>query len=216
MKILHSKKVIIWDWNGTLLDDVDFCVDCINVLLKNRKLPLIDSVVYKKVFTFPVIHYYKAVGFDLEHEGFEKPAMEFISLYYKNFDRTKLFPCVKNVLERFKKQGLKQVVLSAMEHNSLIKTLKEKEILQYFDEVTGVGDHYGSSKEETGKQLLKNLNVSPDEVIIVGDTLHDKQVADVLGVDLILVATGHNSKERLISNHPVVVDKLDQVSNYIK
>jgi len=212
----NLEKVIVWDWNGTLLDDVDYCVDCINVLLHKRNLPLIDSDTYKEIFTFPVIEYYKTVGFDLETEGFEKPAMEFINLYYKNFSQTKLFPSVPDVLLWFKARGYHQVVLSAMEHESLVKTLSDKGILSFFDVVTGVGDHYGSSKEETGKQLLKNLRTNPDEVVIIGDTLHDKQVADGLGVDLILVATGHNSKERLLAEHPVVVDKLDEVIELLK
>lgn len=212
---MFNKKVIVWDWNGTLLDDVGYCVDCINVLLKKRGLATVDTTTYKEIFTFPVIEYYKSVGFDLKEEGFEKPAMEFISLYYQNFSQTKLFPCVKEVLEHFKKQGFKQVVLSAMEHKSLVKTLKNKGILSYFDEVTGVGDHYGSSKEETGKQLMKNMKVSSDEVVIIGDTLHDKQVADTLGVDLILVSTGHNSKQRLLSAHPVVIDQLKEVTSLL-
>ena len=211
MKKNNHKKVIIWDWNGTLLDDVDYCVDCINELLEKRGLRTIEVSAYKEIFTFPVIDYYQSVGFDIETEGFEKPAMEFINLYYDNFSQTKLFPCVPNVLAQFKKKGYQQVVLSAMEHESLLKTLAGKGIISFFDEVTGVGDHYGSSKEETGRQLLKNLQVNTDEVVIIGDTLHDKQVADVLGVELILVATGHNSKKRLLAEHPVVVDKLDEV-----
>jgi phosphoglycolate phosphatase len=215
MKLFSDKKVIIWDWNGTLLDDVNYCVECINNLLDKRKLPEVTATLYREIFTFPIIDYYRAVGFDLDQEGFEKPAMEFIGLYYKNFYQTKLFPCVKEVLEEFQKRGLKQVVLSAMEHDSLVKTLGEKGILKYFDEVTGVGDHYGSSKEETGKRLLKNLQIQPEDAVIIGDTLHDKQVADTLNIDLILVSTGHNSEQRLKAAHPVVVDKLDKVPELI-
>ncbi len=215
MKLFSDKKVIIWDWNGTLLDDVNYCVECINNLLDKRKLPEVTATLYREIFTFPIIDYYRAVGFDLDQEGFEKPAMEFIGLYYKNFYQTKLFPCVQEVLEEFQKRGLKQVVLSAMEHDSLLKTLDEKGILKYFDEVTGVGDHYGSSKEETGKRLLKNLKIQPEDAVIIGDTLHDKQVADALNVDLILVSTGHNSEQRLKAAHPVVVDKLDKVVDLI-
>jgi len=215
MTNFKDKKVIIWDWNGTLLDDVNYCVDCINVLLKKRSLPLVTVPLYKEIFTFPVIDYYKAVGFNLEEEGFEKPAMEFITLYYGGFNQTNLFQCVKEVLADFQNQGYRQVVLSAMEHDSLVKTLKSKKIFSYFDEVTGVGDHYGSSKEETGKRLLTNLNIQPDEAIIIGDTLHDKQVADALGIDLILLSTGHNSKTRLLNEHAVVLDKLKEVTELI-
>ena len=211
MTSFKDKNVIIWDWNGTLLDDVNYCVECINVLLRKRNLPTINTESYKEMFTFPVIDYYKAVGFDLETEGFEKPAMEFINLYYSNFSQTALFSCVPDVLAAFKKRGYQQVVLSAMEHGSLLKTLESKGIITYFDEVTGVGDHYGSSKEETGKKLLENLDIQPNEAIIIGDTLHDKQVADSLKIDFILLSTGHNSKGRLLQESEVVLDRLDEV-----
>ena len=215
MTQFKNKKVIIWDWNGTLLNDVDYCVECINVLLAKRNLPLITTKLYKDIFTFPVIEYYKAIGFDLKKEGFEKPAMEFISLYYGGFNQTTLFPCVKEVLATFQKRGYRQVVLSAMEHKSLVETLESKNILSFFDEVTGIGDHYGSSKEETGKRLLKNLKIDPRDAIIIGDTLHDKQVADALGIDLIFVSTGHNSRKRLLKHHPIIVDKLDKVTELL-
>lgn len=72
---------IIWDWNGTLLDDLDMCVSIINDLLKNRKMPLLDHYSYKEAFAFPVEKYYRTIGFDFEKEDFSVPAGEFIDLY---------------------------------------------------------------------------------------------------------------------------------------
>lgn len=46
-------KHIIWDWNGTLFDDVDICVDNINWLLKKYNLPEITKEKYREIFTFP-------------------------------------------------------------------------------------------------------------------------------------------------------------------
>ncbi len=206
-----DKKLLIWDWNGTLLDDADYCVENINVLLKKRNLPLIDKKRYREVFTFPVINYYKAVGFDLEKEGFEKPAHEYIKLYFGNFHKTKLFPCAAEVLETLSNAGYQQVVLSAMEHQSLEKTLEEKGILKYFNRIAGIGDHYGGSKTETGKQLIKELDINPKEAVMIGDTLHDKETADVIGVDTILVSQGHYSKERLLTAGVPVFENLKDV-----
>ncbi len=56
-------RSIIWDWNGTLLNDLDLCISAINVLLGKRELPLLNRQTYKAVFSFPVKDYYKAVGF---------------------------------------------------------------------------------------------------------------------------------------------------------
>ena len=65
-------KTVVWDWNGTLLDDVEVCIQTVNAMLHQRNLPLIENVnQYQSVFTFPVIDYYRQVGFDLNRERFE-------------------------------------------------------------------------------------------------------------------------------------------------
>ncbi|MBR7160424.1 MAG: hypothetical protein IKD20_05250 [Clostridia bacterium] len=59
-------KCIIYDWNGTLLNDVDLCYDLLLVLLDKYGLPRISMDRYKEVFTFPIIDYYRAVGFNFD------------------------------------------------------------------------------------------------------------------------------------------------------
>jgi len=56
---------IIWDWNGTLLNDIQLCVQTINEMLDKRNLPLLSVNDYKDVFSFPVKNYYQKIGFDL-------------------------------------------------------------------------------------------------------------------------------------------------------
>ena len=59
--MLHMKH-IIWDWNGTLLDDLDVSMDALNSILTKEQLPLVlDKDEYRKYFQFPVIEYYKKV-----------------------------------------------------------------------------------------------------------------------------------------------------------
>ena len=73
---------VIWDWNGTLLNDVDRCIAQMNQMLKKRnKKPLSGISDYHKACCFPIIEYYKNVGFDFAEEPFEDLADEFIKLY---------------------------------------------------------------------------------------------------------------------------------------
>ena len=68
--MLHMKH-IIWDWNGTLLDDLDVSMDALNSILTKEQLPLVlDKDEYRKYFQFPVIEYYKKVGFDFAKTPF--------------------------------------------------------------------------------------------------------------------------------------------------
>ena len=55
-------KRIVWDWNGTLLNDVNLCFECINRLLVSKNLdPLIDLAAYRDIFEFPIQNYYQKV-----------------------------------------------------------------------------------------------------------------------------------------------------------
>ena len=79
---------IVWDWNGTLLDDVDLCFSCINRLLVNHELqPLSTLNQYREVFTFPIEDYYKRVGFNFDKIPFSILAHEYMEDYQeKSYD----------------------------------------------------------------------------------------------------------------------------------
>ncbi len=210
-----KKKIIIWDWNGTLLNDVQMCVDCMNVLLEKRQLTHLTLETYRSVFNFPVKDYYQQIGFDYSREDFEIPAKEFMDLYHRFLPETELFPCAVEVLKHFKKKGYRQLVLSAMEHNSLMKTLEEKGILNYFDAVSGIDNIYAGSKREMARAFFDRLGLKNHDMVLVGDTLHDREVAQALGIDYLLVAAGHQSKSRLLEKTDKVVMMLSEIMGRI-
>ncbi len=58
-------ECLIWDWNGTLLDDVTLCNDCLNQLLEAHGYPQrYDRAGYRELFGFPIEDYYRCAGFD--------------------------------------------------------------------------------------------------------------------------------------------------------
>ncbi len=204
-------KSIIWDWNGTLLNDIEHCVKSINKLLKNRNLAEITTETYREVFSFPVKDYYKAVGFDFEKEDFSIPAHQFIDLYNTGFDSCTLQTSAIEALTFFRDKGVKQFVLSAMEHQMLEKTLKMKGIIHFFEDIAGLHDHFAVSKIELGKQLIADNNIDTENVWLIGDTLHDFEVATELGIKCILIADGHQSTDRLMQTGGIVIGDLSQL-----
>lgn len=201
-------QVIIWDWNGTLLNDLDLCIATANKLLKERSLNPITHSSYKALFSFPVKDYYEAIGFDFNKEDFSIPATEFINLYNAGVKNCQLHKAVPEVLEYFKQKGLRQFVLSAMKQDMLIETLKHNGIFNYFEGVMGLGDHYAASKIERGEQLISKFKIQEDKATMIGDTIHDFEVAEALGFNCILIADGHQSKERLKTTGVKVLDNL--------
>jgi phosphoglycolate phosphatase len=208
-----EKKIdlIFWDWNGTLLNDVDCCLQAINCMLTKRKLPQITTAEYKQLFTFPVIDYYKEIGFDFEKESFETVSVEFMNGYFENFNFARLSPCTVKVLSSLKNRGIQQFILSAMKQEDLEKTVFRFGIRSYFDDLFGARDHYANGKIDLAKRVFNNKGFSNHNAMLIGDSLHDDEVATELGIRCILYSQGHFSRERLASAGKPLIDSLEDV-----
>jgi len=185
---ISKYKHVIWDWNGTLINDVWLVVDIMNKMLKKRNLPKIDSKKYREIFDFPVIKYYIKLGFDFSKESFEELTVEFIGEYYARFNECKLFDEAEEVLEltvefigeyyarfnecklfdeaeevlkKIRDRGISQSILSASKEDVLTEKIKYYGIDKYFSRIIGLDNHYAESKIENGKKWIEELNLSP-------------------------------------------------------
>ena len=204
-EIITKYKHVIWDWNGTLLDDVQLCADIINHILEKRNLKPLTVEKYKDIFTFPVVDYYKAAGLDVSGTNFEVMSHEFINEYESKKLDCNLYEGGKEVLEFFRENNLSQSVLSAYSQHTLEEIINHFELTHYFVKLVGLNNIYAASKLENGKKWIKELNINPKEVLMFGDTLHDLEVAEEMGIDCILFAGGHQSKEKLIASGTKVI-----------
>lgn len=207
---------IIWDWNGTLLDDVHIAISVMNSLLKKRQLPLLDIDRYREMFTFPVKDYYAQLGFDFEKEPFEELAVEFISGFSIGKHRFKLYDETKAVLKGVKELGIGQSILSATQEYELKEFINKLDITEYFENIAGVNDHYGTGKIERGKELLASLELEPARVVLIGDTVHDYEVSKELGCGCLLVSNGHQDYRRISVCNANIVHNLFEVIDYLK
>jgi phosphoglycolate phosphatase len=196
-----GKKHVIWDWNGTLLDDVELVVEIVGVLLEEQKKKSITPQQYRDLFCFPIVEYYRRLGFDFEKVSFETLSLRFIEAYKKGFAAMKLHPGAKELLHELRSEGYTQSVLSASQESALRKQLSHHKILECFKHVYGLTDHYAASKVERGRQLIAAAGIPAAETILVGDTDHDLEVGKEMGVDVLLLGDGHQSYERLKALH---------------
>ena len=204
-------ETVIWDWNGTLLNDLSVAVTIINQMLIERNLKPITVEHYLEVFTFPVCDYYEQIGFDLEKEPFEIPAFQFISNYNIAVQTCRLHRDVTAILGCLKDQGYRQFILSAMEQQQLEKTVQQSGIPHFFEELVGLDNHFASSKIENGREMFTKRGLTPELTVLIGDTVHDYEVAEAIGCKCILVTHGHQSQRRLMKTGAKVVDSLDEI-----
>jgi len=205
---LKKYRHLIWDWNGTLLDDAWLCREIMNQQLHRRGLPVLSAERYEEIFDFPVEKYYRAVGFDWSRESFQEAGTEFIVEYERRKQECTLQPGGKALLADLAAGGWSQAVLSAYSHHTLEEFLGHFGVRQHFRSVAGSRDHYAAGKVGHGLKMLEELHVSPRETLLIGDTTHDAEVARAMGVDCVLVPCGHNSWTRLAGCGIPVVENL--------
>jgi phosphoglycolate phosphatase len=195
-------KLIIWDWNGTLLNDMDACIQALNFLLEKRNMQAIDLEMYRNAFGFPVIDYYKTVGFDLERESFDSLAVEFIDHYNNTVKTAGLQEGAVEMLSRLKSQGCRQIVLSATESTALRKQIGDRGILHYFDEVLGSDNIHAHGKISVARNYFQKIE-KPSQSVMIGDTFHDYEVAAAIECPCVLLKNGHQNLNRFCFNRAI-------------
>lgn len=197
-------KNIVWDWNGTLLNDLEAGVKTLNDMLGRRNLPTLTEKEYKDRFGFPVFDFYQKIGFNMKHESFHELSLDFVKTYELYAGEVKLNDRVPEVLSGIQQSGVKQYILSALREDLLQQMIKDFAIDSHFDQACGSDDIYAGSKVERGQRMLAAYDICPQDTLMIGDTIHDAEVAHALGFDCVLFAGGHNSEWRLREKAPVI------------
>ena len=201
---------VIWDFNGTILDDVETGILSVNKLLRDRGLPIIEGKEkYRSVFGFPVRDYYKRLGFDFSVEPYEVIAPLWVEQYMINVKNAGIYSDVTAAMDFFAAQGIGQTILSATEYSMLKCQITELGLAARFEEILGMGDIHASSKEGLAKAWRERH--PEDRVLLIGDTDHDLQVANSIGATCALVSRGHQSVEYLLTLTDAVYPSLTAV-----
>ena len=189
---------VLWDWNGTLLDDLALNLRVENELLRRRGLfERADKDYYLEHFGFPIIEFYRALGFDFSKEDYADVANEYADTYAAGLDSVCLFDDALPVIDALHDSGVRQVVISATEHELLRRQVARYDLTDHFETVLGSENNLGKSKVAVALDWLQRHGADPKRTLFVGDTIHDFETAAAIGCDCALVARGHNSRTRL-------------------
>lgn len=213
----RSKKIIVvWDWNGTLVDDAAIFVSIMNSFLQKNSLKKINLKEYKNHFCFPVENYYKKLGFKLTNKEFQALSSSFIDLY-----KSKMFlPSLKRgllpIIKYLFKRDCVQLVVSAQEQGLLLSSVKYYGLDSFFDGVFGLHNNYAKSKVSVAKKHVEPMIDSNTKVLFIGDTVHDCEVASSVGAQCCLVSWGHYADVRFLGLNCFIAKKPRFLFNYIK
>lgn len=210
-----SCQHLIWDWNGTLLDDAHHCVAVLNELCVQRGMAPLSVQHYRRTFAFPVVHFYEQIGFDFAAESFGDIAEQYHARYLARLPDCRLHHGAAETLLACQNAGLTQSILSAYHQQKLESAVEHFQLGRFFLQLKGLDDIHAHSKVDAGRQLLTELPYPPERILFIGDTVHDFEVATALGLSCVLLTCGHNDRRQLAPCNVDLFETLAQLANHI-
>ena len=211
MKFSH----IIWDWNGTIVDDASLCVAIVNEILHQYDLEEVTLNYYINNFTFPVKEYYELIGLPITTASYKSISDFFISHYRKRFSQCDLQKGILQVIKQFSDAGITQSVLSAAFQDDLVNFVSHYGLESYFTLISGVDDILANGKLSIAAKHFDFLGIARNNILLIGDTCHDHEIAHSLGISSVLLCSGHNSYELLNEVSSPVLTSASELVNFI-
>jgi phosphoglycolate phosphatase-like HAD superfamily hydrolase len=193
----HTSHVV-WDWNGTLLDDLPIVIQSVNRSIRAFGLNAIDAGVYRDHYTRPVRHFYDSLfGRPVTDEEWLRLNTGFHESYFELATRVDLAPGARDAMARLQHAGWTQSLLSMSPQDWLVGIVDRLGLTELFLIVDGLSGPSGGLKAFHLEEHLAALAIDGDRVVVVGDTPDDVAAARHVGAVPILFHGGSHHMDVL-------------------
>lgn len=218
------KKIAVFDWNGTLMDDSEANWQASNACLQHFGVPAITHDAYRDTMDFPVLHFYTRNGIDADTylAQFQEAGESFLSTYLTLANNCNLRRGTVELLEWLLDQGWHLMVLSNFVEDKLRAQLAQQHVLHYFHHVSGNYafnelEHSRTNKLERLEQYLSQHDFDVSQSFIIGDSLEEPDLAHKLGLTAFSVTWGCFSRKRLEkSKAHYIIDELAELREILQ
>ena len=210
---------VVWDWNGTLLDDFGLNVVAVDESCRSIGGGGVTETDYRDHYTRPVTLFYeRLLGRPLAEGEWDRLDAAYHAAYRRGLEQATLTPRVEEALRLAAGAGLTQSLLSMWEHDELLRLVRAFGLSPWFVRVDGQPGHGSATKLEYLDAHLQGLDrqlgpLRRDEVLMVGDTFDDADAAARLGLRCVLVEHGpHHAAALRAAGHTVVASVVDALA----
>ncbi len=205
---------VFWDFNGTIIDDVNTALGCVNDLLERKGRKPITLADYYNYVETPIVGFYYHI-LPPEEIDFDEISRDYHTDYARRANETHLATGAYELLQKLHSDGAHQYIITANHIDETTELAERMGILPFIDKISGADNSLADSKINRAKELFDSLNIDKNDAILIGDTLHDMETANALGIDCILVTYGHQGKKLLESYNVCTATDLSQVEDVL-
>jgi phosphoglycolate phosphatase len=217
-----SYNLAVFDWNGTLLDDLEAIVAGDNAERAIFGLAPSDIDSFRQNFKIPISKFYEGIGISPEEfsEKSEAGAKAFHEAYEPLVENCSLRPGALELLNYLKNNGFVCIILSNHTHERISFHLNRMDCSNYFETILANDDIHSNhfvGKSGRLKTYLEETGQDPSRAFIVGDTIEETEIARELCLKSISITGGFGLEERLITAKPdIVIHNLADIVDKIK
>lgn len=182
-------RAVCWDWNGTLLDDVERCMRIMNdTLAAFDRAPLASTSHYRSIFRFPLSDFYADAG--IPSDLYRDAVDHYLDALARDATAVPLHDGARETIDALRVHGVQQVLASATLAPLLGTQLAAHDLAGEFDRVLPITDPHNASKHAVIAAWLDASGYAPGEVLMIGDTAHDREFAADLGARFVHFTQG--------------------------
>lgn len=203
---------VIWDWNGTLADDLPTVVDCVNISLASIGEPPIVADDYRRHYTRPVrLFYDRLLGREITDTEWASIDVTFHDAYADAALRVPLAEDARAAIAAVAAAGASQSILSMWWHDSLVSEVSRHELEPLMIRVDGNTKDAGETKQRLLEIHLRDL-ATDNSAVLVGDALDDAHAALSIGIPVVLFNGGSHYRSELEELGVPIADSLLQAA----
>lgn len=209
--VLGKYQVIIWDWNGTLLNDIWLVMETVNDLLQKSGKQHLSVAEFKANFEYPITKFLSNLGFPNDPETLNMLYHKFIEKYEMNVSDSSLMPHGMEVVKNFYSAGVKQILMSMRRKKQVLREAKGFGVFPFMHQVIANKSDLEYDKFEMLNRFLKYNPLETENVLCVGDTIYDWQVANHFGIDCVLLSGGYQDLTQYADKKIHIIQSLKEL-----
>lgn len=213
---MKSYQLIIFDWDGTLMDSTQHIINCMQLGIEQLDLPRLSDSTVSHIIGLGL----NEALFNLYPELDDATRKELGQHYQQNWLSSSyeapLFDNAKNLIKRLSEQNLFLGVATGKSRRGLDKVLNKTELGPFFHATRCVDECHSKPHPQMVEELMSHLGVEPQHTLMIGDTSHDLQMAHNAGAHSLGISHGAHDLGTLDACEPrAIVDDLFQVEQWL-
>jgi phosphoglycolate phosphatase len=210
-------KLLVFDWDGTLMDSETRIVTCLQVVITDLELAVRDNRALRDIIGLGL----REAIFTLYPDADDNFVERFIERYRYHFlsdnhQPAVLFPGARQVLETLHGSGYMLAIATGKGRTGLERSIKETDCTGLFHMTRCADEALSKPHPQMLLDIMAVLDVEPSHTLMVGDTVYDMQMAQQAGTDALAVTYGVHDKDRLLSFNPLAcLDDITQVPAWL-